>query len=258
MIVFDIETRPHFDREFVDSFKKPFNPDDVALGNTKDPVKIEERIEAARLGYDDKFYKDALLKAELSQMFALTVLIPQDLELRFNMTETHKADIEIWGKPFKIAVWINEEEGNAIEKDMTAEFFGLYSQINHMYFAEGQTDQVIVGHNNFGFDQPYLRRKAWHFHLPIPADFFVGRSYNPVFQDCSSIWGEGIYNKADSKIGSYISLDNLSKFLGTGGKEDKIAEFVYSVYLNDKKRALQYMANDVILPYKNYKIMRGE
>jgi len=256
MITFDIETKPHFDKEYVDSFKKPFDPADVAIGNTKDPVKIEEKIEKSRLSHDDNFYKDALLKAELSQVFALTILKPQDLELKYTMSPRHSAKMEVDGIPVEIFVWINDEEGDVMESQIVSEFFGLYRQINELHFSHGQTDEVMVGHNNFGFDLPYLKRKGWQYRVKIPADFFVGRSYNPVLQDCSSIWGEGVFSK-EQKIGQYISLDKLSKFLGTGEKADKIAEFVYAIYPDDKKRALQYMANDVILPFKNYKIMRG-
>ena len=256
MIVYDIETQPHFDKEYVDSFKKPFDEQEVNVNGIKDPVKIADKIERARKSHEDSFYGKALLKAEISQLFSLTILKPESLEMHHSITPTHTAKIQVDNIPLEIMVWINNQAGDAMEKQIIAEYFGLYQQINDLYFRLAQTDMKMVGHNNFGFDNPYLKRKAWHFGLPIPADFFVGRSYNPLFEDCSSIWGEGVYDK-HSDIGSYISLDNLSKFLGTGQKADKIAQFVYSIYPEDKQRALQYMANDVILPYKNYKIMRG-
>lgn len=70
---FDIETGP---RDIAALMKKfPFNPDEVALGNLKDPAKIEEKIAQARGEYGNRLAKRACLKPEVGTIQAIGITL---------------------------------------------------------------------------------------------------------------------------------------------------------------------------------------
>lgn len=76
VLYFDIETGPRSPEEIAD-LAPAFNPDDVKVGNLKDPAKIEEKIEEARQNHLRGYINKAGLHAEYSQPVAIGYIHPE-------------------------------------------------------------------------------------------------------------------------------------------------------------------------------------
>lgn len=82
-VIFDIETAP-LPADEIEAKIEPFNPDDVKIGNLKDPYKIEEKIEAARANHLQSKIDKAALDPALSNVVAIGYIIKGEVELDFN------------------------------------------------------------------------------------------------------------------------------------------------------------------------------
>ena len=85
-LILDIETGGAADAASL------FNPDDVKLGNVKDPSKVEAKIEEAR----EAFVKKAALNAETGEILAVGIL---DGDKELILVGQEKEILEAtWGK----------------------------------------------------------------------------------------------------------------------------------------------------------------
>ena len=97
--IVDIETAPKSDAEIM-ALAPEFKPENVKVGNLKDPAKIEEKIEAAR----DSHYDDIIGKAALHAKYSNPVAIGYI---------HHDGSIEMdFGEPKKLIERFWEVSGN--------------------------------------------------------------------------------------------------------------------------------------------------
>lgn len=97
--IVDIETAPKSDAEIM-ALAPEFKPENVKVGNLKDPAKIEEKIEAAR----DSHYDDIISKAALNAKYSNPVAIGYI---------HHDGNIEMdFGEPKKLIERFWEVSGN--------------------------------------------------------------------------------------------------------------------------------------------------
>jgi hypothetical protein len=82
-VIFDIETEP-LDYDNLDRLAPKFNPDDVAVGNLKDPEKIRAKIETAEANHIKKIQDGAGLQAHYSKPIAIGYKIDGKVELDFS------------------------------------------------------------------------------------------------------------------------------------------------------------------------------
>lgn len=81
----DIETIP--DQLLPEDAKPAFNPDDVKLGNVKDPAKIEAKIEEARQSFETDLIKKMSIDPSLAQICTF-VGIRWDIEKQEEISRT--------------------------------------------------------------------------------------------------------------------------------------------------------------------------
>lgn len=97
--IVDIETAPKSDAEIM-ALAPEFKPENVKVGNLKDPAKIEEKIEAARDSHYDDIIDKAALYAEYSNPVAIGYI-------------HHDGNIEMdFGEPKKLIERFWEVSGN--------------------------------------------------------------------------------------------------------------------------------------------------
>lgn len=104
-----------------------------------------------------------------------------------------------------------------------------------------QAGHVLVGFCCRTFDTPFLIRRAWAFGVSVPACLFEGRYLSSSIVDVADRFACGGKEPRDR-----ISLDTLSKFLGTGQKNGDGAEFA-KLWASDRPKALDYLKNDLTL-----------
>lgn len=110
---------------------------------------------------------------------------------------------------------------------------------------------LMVGHNIFEFDIPFLIRRSWLLGVEVPDDVMdhTGRYPSKWFIDTANVW------RCGSRSAEYIKLDQLAKALGVGGKvvdettgeamSGKDFARLYFGTSEERGRALDYLAGDV-------------
>lgn len=211
-IYFDIETAPLPEAELAQFLPepKPFNEADVKFGNIKDPEKIREKIENAKLDHDAA---QARIRLEVIAKAALSALT---------------------GRVLAIGILESDFRGLAIfhgdnEADLLASFWNCYKSIN----------EDFISFNGNSFDLPFLVRRSWKNGVTIPQGVRRGRYWSDRFIDLREIWLCGEYQ-------GHGSLDTVSKFLGIGEKNGSGADFA-KLYYENQAEALAYLQNDVEL-----------
>ena len=135
-VFWDIETGPNLEKVQKWLADNPFDPEKVALGNRKDPAKIEAYIAEKRDAYDREVYDKAALNPATAQVLTI--------QSRFN------------GQSNLIA---NEDEKSLLE-----EFFGTVAPV---------AAKLInwTGSNTRGnFDLNMICRRAWALGVKVPVD----------------------------------------------------------------------------------------
>ena len=102
-VVFDIETMPKDD---IEDIAPAFDPDNVAVGNLKDPEKIQAKIENAEANHFKSLQDKAGLHAHYSQPCAIGYIIKGQVELDFS--EPKELLTRFWDIAGK--VWGNNQE----------------------------------------------------------------------------------------------------------------------------------------------------
>lgn len=109
-----------------------------------------------------------------------------------------------------------------------------------------RSGQKVVGFCCKTFDLPFLVRRSWSHKVTVPFDIIEGRYFNPAIVDIAERWSCGGREPRDR-----ISLDHLSKFLGTGQKNGDGADFA-RLWAEDRPKALEYLKNDLLLTKAAY------
>ena len=247
-IIVDIETAPLPWPKLEVMFKPPakpgdFDPNTVKYGNMKDESKRAAKLEEAKTKHSeliagwqseyDKAKVEFIGKAALS---AATGCV---------------AAIGYFGLPAKdpgtrsgaVVAGVLAHGDEALEKARIEGFWRVYCRAK-------EVGDSIVGHNLKRFDVPFLVRRSWVLGVNVPGGvvgWYKGRaSVSEVFVDTMEFWGCGVY-------GDSISLDNLGKALGLGGKRDdhltgaQFAEWYYSGDPDKVKEAELYLVRDLEL-----------
>lgn len=179
MIVFDIETGPlgeHRLRELC----PPFNPEDVKVGNLKDPDKIAEKIEECRANHYEKFAKRAALNGCTGRVLAVGLMD--------------------WQSNNIITMFDHQEEA-------ILQFF--WSRVR----TARDSGVRMIGHNIYRFDLPFLVTRSWILGVPVPEGVRVGRYWNAdIFADTYEIASFG------QPFAENCSLDFIARAFGLEGK----------------------------------------
>lgn len=250
-IAFDIETGPLPDAQLLRMVPEfvplpapgEFDPAAVKTGNLKDPVKIREKIEAAREAHKiecDSYV--ANVEAARKKHFA-------------DFRDGAALDASTG---WVVAIGLADECGmvEIIGQDDGSD--GARNEENTLEIFWGHVSEAIresvpmVGHNIHGFDLPFLVQRSWLLGVPIPAGVMTGgngsrKFWNPLFVDTLKEWCLYV-------PGERIGLDTLAKAFGLDGKHEgeccgkNFHEFWFSDDEAKRREALDYLALDIELP----------
>lgn len=154
----DIETSP-LPLEEIKSMMPEFNPDEVKLGNRKDPEVIKAHIESERIKHEENFISRAALSPITGYVIAIGWLREDGDEERIMM------------------------EGMFNEREMIQSFFDVYSSGLSQW----------LGFNVIRFDVPYLIRRAWHLGITVPKTLLD--RYPKRITDIMQVWQCGDYKE---------------------------------------------------------------
>lgn len=210
-IYFDIETGPLPEQE-LKRMMKPFRPENVRVGNLKDPEKIKAKIEEAEADWIATRIREAALRSVTCQILCIGI-----------MDEAGKFS----------ALTDDDGEGSMIRKFW--QMLDARDQRNNM-----QTVQ-LCGWNIFHFDLPVLIQRGWRYGIPRPWKFQTRGSYMNWGDtlDLFAEWHNGLRQDFDS-------LDIVAKYFGVDGKNGNGADF-HKLWATDRTKALAYLENDLTL-----------
>ena len=154
-IIFDIETGP---LPLSELHIPPFNPADVKLGNTKDPDKIADKIQAAEANHANDYIRSAALDALSGQVLCIGY---------------RKQDQET-------AVLSAGADGEAA---MLRQWWALLN-----YY---ERTPRLVGFNIKAFDLPFLIKRSWKHRITPPYWLRQGRYWNDLVVDLREVWQLG-------------------------------------------------------------------
>ena len=214
-VVFDIETGPLTKKEvlqFVDDYPE-FDPNQVKFGNTKDPIKKAEKIQADEDKHFDQseaYYRNAVDRAALSPLTGRVLAIGMvvDGETRILCSGNEAADIEAFWKTI-----------------------APHDAITHK----------VIGFNSNRFDLPFLARRSWKLGIDMPQTLFRGRYINERCIDLMDLWKCGDYQAT-------IKLDHLARFFDCGAKNGSGADFA-RILEEDRDAAIAYLENDIQMTF---------
>lgn len=138
--------------------------------------------------------------------------------------------------------WLYEDSFCPIIADEREILVELWNRARQVIEAGG----TIVGFCSTSFDWPFAERRSFHHQVPVPRSVRAGRYLSDSLIDLAERWACGSRDPRDR-----ISLDNLSKHLGTGQKSGDGADFA-QLWVTDRPKALEYLKNDLVLTQKAY------
>jgi len=207
VLVFDIETGGMEWGEI----EQYWRPEDVAVGNLKDPEKIAAKVEEAR----QAFIERAALSPVTGRVLAIGY-----------MREAGKCRID--GSP---------------EPEMLGRFWVIVGKMM-------ESRVPIVGHCIHTFDLPFLIRRSWFLGVKVPDGLMVnGKYWHHLFVDLHQKWKLGIYGSEvmDAKLDTLARFFGVGgkpdgvtgadfARLWAGGKEDR-------------EKAEEYLRNDLAMTW---------
>jgi hypothetical protein len=210
-LYFDIETAPLPESE-LSAMCPAFDASEVAIGNTKDPQKIAEKIAEARRDHFPKFVSRAALSAITGRVCAIGFMYGRECSESF-------------------PVILDDDD----EKHLLSKFFREIS--SH--------DGSIVGFNIQFFDIPFLTHRAWALGIPVPYQFQLrnDRFFGDWIVDLRNRWQMGDKQRRGK-------LDEIARHLGIDGKTgDHGRDFHKLLHGTPEQRetALAYLRQDVEL-----------
>jgi 3'-5' exonuclease len=217
-IVFDIETGPLSDAELAAALP-PFDPNEVKLGNLKDPEKIAAKLAEAEANHRRDFVEKAALDAMTGRVLAIGMLYlaphPGPLPSAERGTAGEFVVIE-----------------HADEAQLLREF---WVRCEH----EMGRLNVMVGFNTHQFDLPFLVRRSWRHRVALPWNLRRGRYWSDQMIDLREAWQLGDRQAKGS-------LDAIAKHLDVGTKNGSGADFA-RLWQSDRPKAVEYLRNDLQL-----------
>lgn len=109
-----------------------------------------------------------------------------------------------------------------------------------------QGGHLLIGFCSNSFDLPFLIRRSWALQIDVPSCLWDGRYWSRQLIDVAERWACGGREPRDR-----VSLDNLSKFLGTGQKNGEGKDFA-ALWATDKAKATEYVKTDCLLTQNAY------
>ncbi len=235
-IVFDIETGPLPEDILagrIAPYEPPpepgaFHPDAVKLGNTKDPGKIEEKIEAARKRHqaESAAYRSNAIKdkadhiAKAKDRAALSPLTGQVLAIGYKSMASGKSVLD----------HVDDHYPEAM----------LLKMFWKQYARRRANNSIMVGHNIHGFDVPFIVRRSWLLGVDVPETVIERGRYidSRVFVDTMTRWSCGGRD--------FVKLDTIASAMGVGGKPDGVTGAMFAeLFVVDRPAALAYLQNDL-------------
>ena len=223
-ITFDIETIPN--SALVDALPEP----KVAIGNLKDPAKIQEKIKEAK---EEQISKMAL-NPLYGRVCAYVAMNEEDITFRDCITEdSDAAETELLDRLFSI-----------IAMALTPE-------------QDSDTKGKIITYNGNGFDLPFIYRRAIVLGIDPVADYclpslanLTARYNNHNHMDLMTAW---------CGFGNYEKLDNISRILFNDTKIQIDVKTFPDLITTEAGRInlLNYCEQDVRLTQKLYYRIAG-
>ena len=191
-----------------------FMPEIKASGVLKDPVKIAADIEDKK----QKFYDQAALSALTASVCA----------------------IGVWEVGKKAPALYHTAQGKT-----EADLITVFSNLTISSLEHGRPEIEVITFNGHSFDVPFLCRRGLKYGRNMFPNFFnqdgsLDRSAPLV--DLAAIW--------DCRRKDYISLNDMSMFLGTGSKP-KSKELFWQMLKRDVAEAESYLTRDLELTLLN-------
>jgi DNA polymerase elongation subunit (family B) len=217
-IVFDIETGPLPETELL-AMLPAFDPAEVKTGNIKDPEKVAAKIAEAKASHERDFIDRAALDPLTGQVIAIGVMA---CDASGETKPVYSAG------EFSIIAYENEA-------DTLRGFWEL---------LDGEMGRLnpLIGFNICNFDLPFLFRRSWKHHVPVPYGLRRGRYWGDQVIDLRDIWQLGDRQARGS-------LDSIAKHLGVGAKNGEGKDFA-RLWQTDRKQAEAYLQNDLVLTAK--------
>lgn len=195
----DIETIP-------DDVNRPeFDETTVKLGNVKDKDKIKEKIEKARLDYENGLTKKMSVDSNYCRILSIGVIIT---DKQFNIAHTDR--VFYGGK-------------DKDDKEILKDFFYLYDNY-------GNPD--IIGWNCKGFDIPVIWKRSILNKLDCNFNDYrkmTSKYYDNGVIDLMHIWNNFEYGK----------MSDCCKRLGIECKSGMDGSMIYDAYKNGQHEDIQ-------------------
>lgn len=208
---FDIETAPRSFEEMV-KVAGPFDPNDVALGNLKDPDKIEAKIAEARRAYPETLAKRALLDPMLGMVSAIGLKLESGTKMIIDCMPDEAAGIR--------------------------QFWEVATSVHQQGWA---------GWNIFNFDLGYLRVRSLLLGIRVPdwVSLILPSGqvvFNRYFVDLMLV--------VTGHPKKYLKLDTFCRAIGLEGKNGDGALFYIGWTSEDpakRAEARDYLNRDIDL-----------
>jgi hypothetical protein len=244
IVAFDIETGPlplerlqeilpPFDSSSIGPHPGSFDENAVKLGNLKDPVKITEKIAAAKTAHDKAVadYEEKLANGEPAYWAA----IERDAALCAITGQVCAIGYQGIQQKLHLAV------GNVTEKQLLIQFWKIYQE-------KRKERRSMVGFNIKAFDVPFICQRSWILGVDVPSTITTPTGYlDSTFVDLAEIWKAG--NRGAWGKPGMGSLDVICRAMGIKGKPDDCqgAEFFQKLHGTPEERAIAeaYLSGDL-------------
>lgn len=242
-MVFDIETEPQPEARLrdicppLDEQIGEFDPNTVKVQHLKDQLKIDAKVEQARLKHEElvagvderqqqnflKFQEAAPLSASYGKVLAIGLY-----------------------SPTKDRCVIEYGDGIAAinEASMLARFWSRAADLI-------MDNRFLVGVNILEFDLPFMLRRSWILGVSIPSCLVSGLiskwpKWHENFIDLRGVW-----LNSGSTGSTKSSFESLAHAFGTEGKTEKEGgKYFWKIWREDRERAIKYLKQDVRQPAK--------
>ena len=207
MIVFDTETGANLER--AQALMPVFSEADVATGNIKDEDKKRAKIAERRASHEKDWLEGAALRPETAIVLAVGIL---------------------------------PEKGEPILLHGTDEQEILKSWWDFLETTYQHSGKQFAGWSIFHFDLPLLIIRSRILGIGVPPLIRNGRYFNAArFLDLQEEW---VMNRPRNEV--KCSLDYVARALDCGEKTGEGSNFA-ALYMVDRKKALAYLSNDLML-----------
>jgi DNA polymerase elongation subunit (family B) len=275
MIIFDIETGAVPNTELAKLFKfditavrgydllnKNFDPSEVKTGNIKDPVKVQEKIDAAREKFEnEKTGAKALIETSeqtawdnYKRQAALSPLTGQVLAIGYydSLIQNGYFIDFIGNKNYNSDKFI-QQNTDTLENERSE--YALISDALSVFDTVISDGKKVIGHNIIGFDLPFLLRRAIRYGIKIPKSILVQlNQYKPnLIIDTMRLWQLG------NRTEKFVGLDDLAAYFQTIRKNGDGANFatLFNGSPEQRLEAINYLRNDVIMTKQIYEKLEG-